>query len=198
MSIEQYLKHISWIIALSIFLIGCQTVQENICTFPDAPNQAAPEWICNPTSLVIGNKFTTLGIGTSPAPTLKIVQCMGHARMEMAKQLQISVTNMIQRITTGDDDQETVHVITTQVSNAILHNTNLVKQITSQNGTLYCLMTIDDDKYSAIRKAANKVSSNSEGTEKALWLKFKTKMSIDEMVKQLESEDLKRQDTVVQ
>ena len=180
MSIEQYLKHISWIIALSIFLIGCQTVQENICTFPDAPDTPAPNWVCDQSSIP-GTYFTAVGIGESE--NLKNEQCLGSARLAMAERLQVTFKSMFQEYieSTGGSDEETLEKISKsvieQLTDTKLQDTSLKKQALSPKGTLYCLVAMELSKQELIAQAINTAKKNNQ----ALWKKFKAKMSIDEM-----------------
>ena len=187
MSIEQYLKHISWIIALSIFLIGCQTVQENICTFPDAPDTPAPDWICDQSSIP-GTYFTAVGIGESENKTLKNELCLGSARLAMAERLQVTVKSMFQKYVeiTGTGEQETLDKmsksVTEQFKKLMLLGSSLKRMASSPNGILYCLVAMELSKREEMSKAANAAAKTSMGNQRALWQKFQAKMSIDDIL----------------
>ena len=163
------------------------------CTFPDDPNAAAPDWICNQES-VSGASLAAVGIGESKYNSLRISQCLGSARVQMAQVLNVSVKSIFQqyRARTGSEEQEPLEQmsksIIEQLTDAHLQSTSIKRQASSPNGIFYCLVVVKQSQNELISKAANAAAKTSMGNQRALWQKFQAKMSIDEMTQKLEAD----------
>ena len=156
------------------------------CTFPDAPNTPAPEWVCNQSN-ISGADLVTLGIGESSNIARKKQECLASARVEM--EIFMSGIPKNAEITRECDLEKCVHisyVMIEQVTKTTLFGTNLKKLASSPNGILYCLVAMEVNKRETISESAK---TNRENKKKALWQKFQAKMSIDEMTRKLEAEE---------
>ncbi|MCK5665782.1 MAG: LPP20 family lipoprotein, partial [Thiotrichaceae bacterium] len=127
------------------------------CTFPDAPNKVSPEWICNPSSVT--NHLIAVGVGEDRNPTVKLEECKDNARQKMAKQL-----NSVQLTVLADLDGALSHsmlekavkminIVMEQSTRTISKEAILLKKVTSPNNKLYCLISMDTDKYTVIKQA---------------------------------------------
>ncbi len=102
------------------------------CAFPDDPPSAAPEWLCNPSVAVDSDLLVGMGSGKSSSAFLRREECLAEARLEIAKNLEISVKY-------GKGDQKS-NVVIEQVT---LRGTHLRRSVTSPKGTFYCLVTAE-------------------------------------------------------
>jgi hypothetical protein len=179
--------------ALTLTLSACfggggQKVAVPDCTFPDAPESAAPGWVCD--EPVVGLAVSAVGSADKSAAGNSFMkqQASTDARVQLAQMVKVNITNMVKQFveTTGNGDSETVDKVNTsvskQVTNESLVGSRLYKTRTSPNGTLYVLVGLDDNAATLINETALKTSMNNE---KALWQKFQSKKSHDELAKEI-------------
>ncbi|MEH6343891.1 MAG: LPP20 family lipoprotein [Bermanella sp.] len=179
--------------ALTLSLAACmgggtQQVAVPDCTFPDAPEKAAPGWVCD--EPVPGLAVSSVGSADKSGAGLNFMkqQASTAARVQLAQMMKVQVQNMVKQFaeTTGVGDSETVDMVnssvTKQLTNETLVGTRMYKSKTSPNGTLYVLVGLDDKAASLIHETALKTSMNNE---KALWQKFQSKKGHDELAKEI-------------
>ena len=174
---------------LSLILAGCASIDKDKmvavqCTFPDAPSQAAPGWICD--QPVQGLEVYAVGVREKTAAGLQFQkdQATAAARVNLAQQMKTHVTNMVKQYaeTTGAGSTETVDQVSTSVSklitNETLEGSKLFKTVTSPNGTMYALVGFDPK---LARKKAEDTLKTSMNNDKALWQQFKAQKGQDEL-----------------
>ena len=179
--------------ALTLSLAACmgggtQVASVPDCTFPDAPEKAAPGWVCD--EPVPGLSVSAVGSADKSGAGLNFMkqQASTAARVQLAQMMKVQVQNMVKQFaeTTGVGDSETVDMVnssvTKQLTNETLVGTRMYKSKTSPNGTLYVLVGLDDKAASLIHETALKTSMNNE---KALWQKFQSKKGHDELAKEI-------------
>jgi len=179
--------------ALTLSLTACfgggnQQVAVPDCTFPDAPEVAAPGWVCD--EPVEGLAVSAVGSADKSAAGIDFMkqQASAAARVQLAQMMKVQVQNMIKQFaeTTGSGDSETVDQVnssvTKQITNESLVGTRIYKTRRSPNGALYVLVGLDDNAASLIHETALKTSMNNE---KALWQKFQAKKGFDELAKEI-------------
>ncbi len=179
--------------ALTLSLAACMgggTQQAAVpdCTFPDAPEKAAPGWVCD--EPVPGLSVSAVGSADKSGAGLNFMkqQASTAGRVQLAQMMKVQVQNMVKQFaeTTGVGDSETVDMVnssvTKQLTNETLVGTRMYKSKTSPNGTLYVLVGLDDKAASLIHETALKTSMNNE---KALWQKFQSKKGHDELAKEI-------------
>lgn len=158
------------------------------CVFPDAPNQAAPLWICD--APVEGVAVSAVGSHEKSAagPSFMKDQAAAAARVNLAQQMKVHVTNMIKQYveTTGAAASETVDKVNTSVSKLITAETivgsRVFRSTTSPNGSVYVLVGLDP---SVTKEATEKVLKSSMNNDKALWQQFKAKKGQEELAEEI-------------
>lgn len=179
------LKNIAILSVLSTMLLtGCSGISIKDCMFPDAPDTEAPGWVCD--EPVEGMEVSAVGSAIKSAAGHSFMKQMATAaaRVNLAQQMKVHVTNMIKQYaeTTGAADTETVDLVNTSVSKLITDQTisgsKIFKTRTSPNGHLYVLVGIDPNVAQTLTEAALKTSMHNE---RALWQQFKAKLSQDEL-----------------
>jgi hypothetical protein len=173
--------------AITVLLTACgseevKTVAE--CVFPDAPDVAAPGWICD--EPVEGIAVSAVGSAEKSKAGNSFMKNMAatDARVQLAQAMKVHVQNMVKQYaeTTGAADSETVDKVNTSVTKQItdqtLVGTKIFKTRTSPNGTLYVLLGLDDN---AAAKATENAVKTSMNNEKALWQQFKAQKGQDEL-----------------
>lgn len=177
--------------ALALALTGCfggGTKDVADCTFPDAPETAAPGWICD--EPVEGLAVSAVGAADKSAAGINFMkqQAATAARVQLAQTMKVQVQNMVKQYaeTTGAGDSETVDMVnssvTKQITNETLVGTRIYKTRRSPNGSLYVLVGLDDQAATKIQETALKTSMNNE---RALWQKFQAGKAHDELAKEI-------------
>jgi len=154
------------------------------CVFPDAPNTAAPGWVCD--EPVDGVAVSAVGVAEKSAAGHSFMKNMAatDARVQLAQAMKVHVQNMVKQYaeTTGAADSETVDKVNTSVTKQItdetLVGTKIFKTRTSPNGTLYVLLGMDGSVAAAATENALKTSMNND---RALWQQFKAQKGQDEL-----------------
>ncbi len=158
------------------------------CVFPDSPNQAAPLWICD--APVEGVAVSAVGSYEKSAAGTAFMkdQAAAAARVNLAQQMKVHVTNMIKSYveTTGAAASETVDKVNTSVSKLITAETivgsRVFRSATSPNGSIYVLVGLDP---SVTKEATEKVLKTSMNNDKALWQQFKAKKGQEELAEEI-------------
>ena len=175
-------------VALSVLLASCSSETVKLealdCAFPDAPEVAAPGWICD--APVEGIEVSAVGSAEKSAAGVSFTKNMAvtDARVQMAQAMKVHVQNMVKQYaeTTGAASSETVDKVNTSVTKQItdqtLTGTKRYKSIISPNGTVYVLIGMDD---ATAAKATEEVVRTSMNNEKALWQQFKAQKGQDEL-----------------
>lgn len=178
---------------LAVALTGCSGGKDSVkpiklpdaeCVFPDAPKYAAPPWICD--IPVEGVAVSAVGSHEKSAagPAFIKEQAAAAARVNLAQQMKVYVTNMVKQYveTTGAASAETVDKVNTSVSKLITAETivgsRVFRSTTSPNGSIYVLVGLDP---SVTKEATENVLKTSMNNERALWQQFKAKKSQEEL-----------------
>ena len=184
--------------AMSTLLVGCGGADKpevaQGCTFPDAPEVLAQDWICD--GPVAGVEVSAVGsakIGLA-GPGHAKQMAMTKARVQLAQMMKVHVGNMIKQFveTTGTGSTETVDQVTTSVTKTITKETlvgsRLFKTKVSPNKTLYALVGLDEAK---VQQAAEKAIKTSMKNERALWQQFKGQKAQDELAAEISKIEVK-------
>jgi len=175
-------------LAMALVLTACgkDEVKQAVpdCVFPDAPDTAAPGWICN--EPVEGIAVSAVGIAEKSAAGHSFMLNMAEtdARVRLAQSMKVQVQNMVKQYaeTTGAADSETVDKVNTSVTKQITDETlagsRTFKTRTSPNGTLYVLVGLDPERAALAAKQALTTSMNND---RALWQQFKAQKGQEEL-----------------
>lgn len=174
-------------VALSVMLSACgsevkQTALE--CAFPDAPNTAAPGWVCD--QPVEGVEVSAIGSAEKSAAGAGFTKNMAvtDARVQMAQSMKVHVQNMVKQYVeaTGAASSETVDKVNTSVTKQItdetLVGTKPFRSIVSPNGVMYVLVGMDGNMAAKATEEALRTSMNND---RALWQQFKAQKGQDEL-----------------
>lgn len=177
------------ILAMALVLTACGGKDEvkqaaPDCVFPDAPDTAAPGWICD--EPVEGIAVSAVGVAEKSAAGHSFMKNMAatDARVQLAQSMKVHVQNMIKQYaeTTGAADSETVDKVNTSVTKQITDETlvgsKIYKTRTSPNGTLYVLLGLDPERAAMATKQALTTSMNND---RALWQQFKAQKGQEEL-----------------
>lgn len=182
---------------LAIALTGCFGGKKEVkpepriaaeCVFPDAPNVAAPLWVCD--APVEGVAVSAVGSHAPSAagPAFMKEQAAASARVQLAQQMKVTVNNMVKQYveTTGAATSETVDKVNTSVSKLITSETltgsRVFRSTTSPNGAMYVLVGLDP---TVTREAVEKVLKTSMNNDQALWQQFKAKKGQEELAEEI-------------
>ena len=178
----------------SVLLVGClgstggtkpQAKAETVpdCVWPGT-SQAAPGWTCD--EPVEGVAIYAVGTYEKTAAGLQFQkdQAAAAARVTMAQQMKVYVSNMVKQYveTTGSSSSETVDKVNTSVSKLVTSETiegsRIYKSLVSPNGTMYVMVGIDPK---LANQKAEQVIKTSMNNDRALWQQFKASKSQDEL-----------------
>lgn len=154
------------------------------CAFHDAPGHAAPLWVCD--APVEGVSVQAIGSHEKSAAGMQFMkdQAAASARVTLAQQLRVKVTNMIKQYaeTTGAGSSETVDKVNTSVSKLITAETisgsRIIRSTTSPKGMVYVLVGIDPI---TAKKATEDVLKTSMNNDRAMWQQFKAHKGQEEL-----------------
>lgn len=158
------------------------------CTYPDAPDQVAPVWICD--EPVDGIELSAVGFAQKSAagPSFMKQQAVADGRVQLAQIFKTHVNNMIKQYaeTTGAADSETVDQVNTSVSKLITSETLIgskpYKSKVGPAGSLYVIVGLDSVN---VQKAAEDSIKSSMKNDAALWQQFKAKKAQDELAAEI-------------
>ncbi|MEQ3693334.1 MAG: LPP20 family lipoprotein [Alcanivorax sp.] len=158
------------------------------CVFADGSNQPAPLWVCG--APVEGIDLSAVGYADKSAAGPNFMKQMAAtaARVELAQTMKVEVQNMIKQFaeTTGTADDETVDQVnsstTKQITKQELQGSKIYRQMPTPSGGMVVLVGLDADTVTQIAEQALKTSMNNE---KALWQKFQSQKSFDEMAEEM-------------
>ncbi|MDF1762065.1 MAG: LPP20 family lipoprotein [Oleibacter sp.] len=179
-------------VAAMTLLAACSSkepVQEVAeCVFADGSNQPAPAWVCG--APVEGADLTAVGYADKSAAGPNFMKQMAAtaARVELAQTMKVEMQNMIKQYaeTTGVGDDETVDRVnsstTKQITKEELVGSRIFRQMMTPSGGMVVVVGLDADTVNKISEQALKTSMNNE---KALWQKFQSKKSFDEMAEEI-------------
>lgn len=180
------MKKLLAVAATTAFLAACGSNDTKVieCTYPDAPEVAAPLWVCDVP--VPGVAVSAVGSAdkSKAGPQFTKQMAIASARVQLATNMKTHVNNMIKQYaeTTGAGDAETVDQVNTSVSKLItdetLVGTKPFRNITSPKGTIYVLVGMDD---ATAKAASQQVIQTSMGNDQALWQKFQADKAQEEM-----------------
>ncbi|MCE2681038.1 MAG: LPP20 family lipoprotein [Burkholderiales bacterium] len=153
------------------------------CVWPGT-SQTAPGWTCD--EPVEGVEVSAVGIYEKTAAGLQFQkdQATAAARIVLAQQMRVHVTNMIKQYAevTGAVSSETVDKVNTSVSKLITNETldgsRVFRSAVSPAGSLYVLVGFDPKLVSRKTEDVIKTSMNND---RALWQQFKAKQAQDEL-----------------
>ena len=122
------------------FLTGCSGDAKvaQVCTYPDAPDVPAQNWICDVP--VDGIEVSAVGshkIGAAGAGFAKQMATT-KARVQLAQMMKVHVSNMIKQYaeTTGAGDSETVDQVNTSVTKQITNEDVVGSKLLNQHRSL--------------------------------------------------------------
>jgi len=182
-------------LALAIIVSGCagqQLVPQIVadCVFPDSPEIAAPNWVCD--MPVDGISVSAVGSfrHTKAGVQFQKTQATAAARNALASQMKVHVKRLIKNYTetTGVGDDETVDTVSSDVSKQVtsetLHGSKVYRTRTNPSTkTLYVLVGMDPSQAAANAQEALKTSYKNK---KAMWQRFMAKKGHDELDAELE------------
>ena len=157
------------------------------CRFPGTSTEA-PGWVCD--EPVPGWTVTAPGSAelTSAGLSFQRQMAMTDARVQLAQQMKVHVTNMIKQFaeTTGAGDAESLDKVNTSVTKQItdqtLIGTQAIRSVTAPNGRLFVLVGLNDKAVEEMTKVAVKTSMDND---RALWQKFQAKKAQDELADEI-------------
>ncbi len=178
----------------SLMMAGCSTADKKpaepvaSCVFADGSNQAAPDWVCG--APVDGIDLTAVGYADKSAAGPNFMKQMAAtaARVELAQTMRVEVQNMIKQYaeTTGAGDAETVDrvnsSVTKQITKETLVGSKIFRQMPTPTGGMVVLVGLDADTVNKLAEQAIKTSMNNE---RALWQKFQSQKSFDELAAEI-------------
>lgn len=158
------------------------------CTFPDAPQIQAPSWVCG--IPVAEYPMSAVGSAQPSAAGFDFMkeQAAASARVQLAQQMQVHVTNMVKQYveTTGQGDSETVDQVRASVSkvitNQFLVGSRIVGSRNSPNGYMYVLVAVDESAQLLNTQNALRTSMNNDN---ALWQQFRAEQGFDELAQEI-------------
>lgn len=179
-----------------LMMSGCTPQPESVVA--QAPSQislefdGAPAWVLDPS--VEGAICAAGSAKVGPAGlSFAITEATGNGRDDLARQIQVNVTNMLKNFTqqTGVGDQAVVDKVVANVSKQLskqnLSGSKASKKWISKTGTLWVLVVMPDpSKTIAAVKEAVKSSYQNDA---ALWQQFQAKKAQDELDSSLEKLD---------
>ena len=149
------------------------------CVFPDSISQKAPAWICDVNAK--GYSLAAVGMSEKSLAGLQFMKEMAvvSARVTLAQRLQVRVQNMMQQYVSskGMEINEVVYKaynsVTRLITDSVLIGSKLVEFTTSDTGTIYALVAIDDKD---LQKVARNALNASMKSDQALWQDFNSNM----------------------
>jgi hypothetical protein len=176
-------------LSASALLSGCgggaQVAQG--CTYPDAPEVPAENWICDGPAQGAVTAVDSHLVGAAGSSFAKQM-AMTKARVQLAQMMKVRVQNQIKIYagTTGAASTETVDQVaqstTNQITSETLVGTRIFKSKVSPAHTMYVLVGIDPEN---VQKVAEKAISTSMNNERALWQQFKAAKGHEELAAEI-------------
>jgi len=160
------------------------------CTFPDSPEVAAPNWICD--MPVDGVAVSAVGSfrATKAGVQFQKTQATAAARNALASRMAVRVKRLVKNYAevTGVGEDETVDTVSSDVSkhvtNETLHGTKVFRtRVNPQTRTLYVLVGMDPEDAAASAQDALRTSYKNK---KAMWQRFLAKKAGDELDAEIE------------
>lgn len=187
---------LKWAVIFSTVMLaacGSKKVQEPAdlfveCTFPDAFKTEAPVWVCGQPVAEYPMAATGSAAPSKAGFDFMKEQAAAGARVQLAQQMQVHVTNMVKQYveTTGQGDSETVDQVRTSVSKVItdqfLIGSRVVGTRTSPNGHLYVLVAVDAENQLLNTQSALFTSMNNDN---ALWQQFRAEQGFEELAREI-------------
>ena len=184
---------------IAALMAGCASKPTMVadCTFPDAPEIPAPEWVCD--APVDGVAVSAVGSfrATKAGTQFQKTQATAAARNALASQMKIHVKRLVKNYveTTGVGDDETVDTVSSdvskQITNETLHGTKVFKtRVNPETKVMYVLVGMDPANAAANAQEALKTSYNNQ---KAMWQKFVAKKAhadLDAEIDKIANQDL--------
>lgn len=187
------IKNSLYVIVPILLLVGCGNKEQPgpsvaDCTYPDAPDQIAPGWICD--EPVDGVELSATGYAKKSSAGVSFMKQMAvaDARVQLAQTFKVHVNNMIKQYaeTTGAADSETVDQVNTSVSKLITSETligsRLFKSKAGPTGSIYVIVGLDSTN---VQKAAEDSIKSSMRNDEALWQQFKANKAHDELAAEI-------------
>jgi len=182
------------VLALGALLSGCASSPQVAtvvpdCTFPDAPEVAAPNWICD--APVEGVEVSAVGSfrKTKAGVQFQKTQATANGRNQLAANMKVHVKQLVKNYTevTGVGDDETVDTVSSDVSKQItketLFGTKVFRTRVSPTGTMYVLVGMDSSGAAANSQAALMTSYKNK---KAMWQRFMADKAHNELEDEIE------------
>ncbi|MBY6186134.1 LPP20 family lipoprotein [Marinobacter hydrocarbonoclasticus] len=159
-------------------LTGCASNEEVAlaCTFPDAAETAAPNWVCD--EVVEGYALTGVGYAKQNPAGIGFMKEVaandGRVKMAQAFRTRVAATfrqSVVAAGSDGDESTETlIEAASRNVTEQALSGARILKSRTSPSGALYVLVGMSEADYERTMKEALKASKSQDGE---LWQRFK-------------------------
>ena len=173
------------VVAASFLFTGCGQQPE----IAQAPTQVknkfsnAPKWVLDP-QVEGGIAAVGIAAATPAGMSFQRTQALGNGRDELARQLELKVTNMLKDFTqtTGVGSAATVDKVASSVSKQIANQTltgsKQKAMWIADDGELYILVVLDP---TAVKKETENAVKSSFKNDNALWQQFQSKKAQDEL-----------------
>ncbi len=173
------------VVATSFLFTGCaqqpQTAQAPVQVKNKFAN--APKWVLDP-QVEGGIAAVGIAAATPAGMSFQRTQALGNGRDELARQLEVKVTNMLKDFTqvTGVGTAATVDKVASNVSKQVASQTlagsKQKAMWIAEDGELYILVALDPD---AVKKETENAVKSSFKNDGALWQQFQAKKAQDEL-----------------
>ncbi len=189
-------------LALAVIVAGCSGTQVAPqvvadCVFPDSPEIAAPNWVCD----MPVDGITVSAVGsfrqTKAGVQFQKTQATAAARNALASQMKVHVKRLVKNFTstTGVGDDETVDTVSSDVSKQITNETLFGSKAyrtrtNPSTRTLYVFVGMDPEQAAANAQQALKTSYKNK---KAMWQRFLAKKAgaeLDAEIDKIANQDL--------
>ena len=162
------------------------------CPYPDAPNVAAPTWICD--EPIPGWQVTAVGsaVKSNAGHSMDKEMATAKARDELARSMRTHVRNMIKRFArkTGIGEGGTIdavdEVVSRQVTKETLFGSRIIKSRTSLNGTVYVAVGLDTQRVVENTKEAIKKAKSSMKSAEAQYQTLQANKAMEELDERVE------------
>lgn len=185
-------------VAVAIVLSGCggtsqpTTAQKELvtpeCVFPDAPQQAAPLWVCDVP--IEGFALTAVGFSEKrPTQSMTSTAARTDAAAKMSEHFATSIAQMLtdyqKSMVTESEEKFLVDtdLVRENVTSITLYGTKIARSMTSPMQGQYVVLAMDKDTYEANAEKAFAALSNDNANIKRLFKDEKARERLMSLVK---------------
>ncbi|ROV59796.1 hypothetical protein EGH82_12050 [Vibrio ponticus] len=185
----------------ALLLSACsniQTVQQGqnyaACTFPDAPTESAPGWVCDISPSDLGISAT--GYAKKSAAGMSVMKkvALSNAQVLLASQFETTVKNMFKKAVESSETSESGKAgqelviekfedVAENVVSQSLTGARILVSMVSPTGGIYILVGMDQATYNAnLNKAIDAVNNDTQ-----LWTQFNSEQAVKDLQQALNS-----------